>query len=185
MASVHSNNSVHVWGSEQRPSVAHVSRPPWIIKMPRAMRSSCKLFLVLHLAPTSHFGRARLDHLGKVQIRCFLPHSPLLPLIFLNLHALLKQSQTRSCKRGNKLVKFIYSCSPPGSMTVNTPGRRLSTTGPLELNRLSTLTDKLSVAVTNSCYIRTNSPVCSRLHACAYTQSQNGTTDAHACLPGG
>lgn len=91
---------------------------PWIIKMPLAMHYSCKLFLVLHLAPTSHFGRARPDQLRKkkVQIRCFLrkhlfPLSPLLlllPFIFFpNQHALLKQSQTRSCKRGNKLRKFI------------------------------------------------------------------------------
>ena len=114
LASVHSNNSVHVWGSEE-PRLLLTFLDPWIIKMPLAMHSSCKLFLVLHLAPTSHFGRARSDQLRKVQIRCFLhkhlfPLSPLLlmpTLISPNQHALLKHSQTRSCKHGNKLRKFI------------------------------------------------------------------------------
>lgn len=71
LASVYSNNSVHVWGSKEH-RLLLTFLDLWIIKMPLATHSSCKLFLVLHLAPTSHFGRARSNHLRKVQIRCFL-----------------------------------------------------------------------------------------------------------------
>lgn len=66
-------------GAQRSTSLLLTFLDPWIIKMPQAMHSSCKLFLVLHLAPTSHFGTARSDHLRKVQIRCFL-HKHLSPL---------------------------------------------------------------------------------------------------------
>lgn len=78
LASVYSNNSVHVWGSEEY-RLLLTFLDPWIIKMPLAMHSSRKLFLVLHLAPTFHIGSAGSDHLWKVQIRCF-PHKHLFPV---------------------------------------------------------------------------------------------------------
>lgn len=116
LASVHSDNSVCVWGSEEL-RLMLTFLDPRIIKRPLAVRSSCKPFLVLHLAPTYHFGSARSDRLRKVQIRCFLHkhlppppslRSPLsLPLSFVNPHAGWKHSQTWGCKRGHKLRKFI------------------------------------------------------------------------------
>lgn len=80
LASVYSNNSVHVWSSEEH-RLLLTFLDLWIIKMPLATHFSCKLFLVLHLTATSHFGRARSDHLRKVQIRCFL-HKHLFFLFF-------------------------------------------------------------------------------------------------------
>lgn len=61
-----------VSGAQRRPRLLLTFLDPWIIKMPLAMRSSCKLFLVLHLGSNiSFWQRARSDRLRKVQIRCF------------------------------------------------------------------------------------------------------------------
>lgn len=95
-------------------------KPLCIIKMPLATHSSCKLFLVSHLLSNISFWQCAVGSPQKSPNKVFscrntfffsppsrFPLPLLRPLIFLNQHALLKQRQTRSCKQGNKLRKFI------------------------------------------------------------------------------